>query len=549
MFRFNGQPAIGLAIAMRKGGNLLNFGGELKAKMREVEATLPIGVGVHLVSDQPRVVEKAVGGFTEALVEAIAIVLLVSFLSLGVRAGLVVSVSIPLVLAVTFVVLDIWGISLQRISLGALIIALGLLVDDAMITVEMMVARLEAGDTKTRRGDLRLHLDRLSDADGHARHRRGLSADRLQRQRGRRIHLQPVRRHCRRAIDFVDRCRAVRAARRRRHAAGDHETAWRQAEPFFDAVPRAPAATLSWRWLTIGTTVAALALSVFRLALRAATVFSIVRPTGNSGRHDIAADELDRRNAAARWTRFEERLKDDPDIEQWSSYVGQGAIRFYLPLDQQLENAFFGQFVIQAKSLEARNRVIPKLQQFGREQFVGIDVFVHTLDLGPPVGRPIQYRLSGPDLQSVRERALSLAGVVSANPHVAPPTFDWNEPGEVLRVEILQDKARALGITSQDIANFLNGVVGGATITQVRDSIYLVNVVARAQAMDRNSPDTLRTLQIGLANGRIVPLLAFARLKLRHRAADRLAPRPAADHHRARHHPRRRPSRRQSSSS
>ncbi len=148
LFRYDGQPAIGLAIAMRKGGNLLDFGAALKAKMREVEATLPIGVGVHLVSDQPRIVEQAVGGFTEALGEAIVIVLLVSFLSLGMRAGLVVSISIPLVLAVTFVILDIWGISLQRISLGALIIALGLLVDDAMITVEMMVARLEAGDSK-----------------------------------------------------------------------------------------------------------------------------------------------------------------------------------------------------------------------------------------------------------------------------------------------------------------------------------------------------------------------------------------------------------------
>ncbi len=147
LFRFNGQPAIGLAIAMQASGNLLKFGEDLKGKMREIEADLPYGVGIHLVSDQPKIVEEAVGGFTKALVEAVVIVLGVSFVSLGMRAGLVVSLSIPLVLAITFVIMDAMGVTLQRISLGALIIALGLLVDDAMITVEMMVARLEVGDS------------------------------------------------------------------------------------------------------------------------------------------------------------------------------------------------------------------------------------------------------------------------------------------------------------------------------------------------------------------------------------------------------------------
>ncbi len=274
---------------------------------------------------------------------------------------------------------------------------------------------------------------------------------------------------------------------------------------------RALVAAMQWRWITIGATVAALALSVFGLRFVQQQFFP------SSDRPEILVDMTLPQTSSIAETRrqmdkFEAQLKDDPDIAQWSSYVGQGAIRFYLPLDQQLSNAFFGQIVIETKSLEARNRVIPKLEQFGRERFVGTDVFVHTLDLGPPVGRPVQYRLSGPDLQSVRDRALTLAGIVSANAHVEPPTFDWNEPGQVLRVEIAQDKARQLGITSQDISNFLNGVVGGANITQVRDSIYLINVIARSQAFDRNSLDTLQTLQIALPNGRVVPLLAFARL-------------------------------------
>jgi multidrug efflux pump len=510
-FRFNGQPAIGLAIAMRKGGNLLNFGDELKAKMREVEATLPIGVGVHLVSDQPRVVEKAVGGFTEALVEAIAIVLLVSFLSLGVRAGLVVSISIPLVLAVTFVALYVWGISLQRISLGALIIALGLLVDDAMITVETMVARLEAGDSKTSAATFAYTSTAFPMLTGTLVTVAGFL---------------PIGFNASAAGEYTFSLFVVVAIALliswfvavlfapvigvailpetlRQHA--------ERSRPLMTLFRAMLITAMRWRWITIGATVAALGLAIFGARYVQQEFFP------SSDRPEILVDmtlpqtsSID--ETSRQMSRFEERLKNDPDVAQWSSNVGQGAIRFYLPLDQQLANAFFGQIVIEAKSLEARNRIIPKLKQFSRDRFVGVDIFVHTLDLGPPVGRPIQYRLSGPDLQTARQRALSLASVLSSNPHVSVPTFDWNEPGEVLRVEILQDKARALGITSQDIANFLNGVVGGAIITQVRDSIYLVNVVGRSQDVDRHSLDTLQTLQVGLANGRIVPLLAFARI-------------------------------------
>ena len=414
-------------------------------------------------------------------------------------------------LAVTFVILDIWGISLQRISLGALIIALGLLVDDAMITVEMMVARLEAGDDRNSAATFAYTSTAFPMLTGTLVTVAGFL---------------PIGFNASAAGEYTFSLFVVIAvsllvswivavlfapvvgvtvlpAAMRRHAERPARLM-----PLFR---RALVAAMQWRWITIGATVAALALSVFGLRFVQQQFFP------SSDRPEILVDMTLPQTSSIAETRrqmdkFEARLKDDPDIAQWSSYVGQGAIRFYLPLDQQLSNAFFGQIVIETKSLEARNRVIPKLEQFGRERFVGTDVFVHTLDLGPPVGRPVQYRLSGPDLQSVRDRALTLAGIVSANAHVEPPTLDWNEPGQVLRVEIAQDKARQLGITSQDISNFLNGVVGGANITQVRDSIYLINVIARSQAFDRNSLDTLQTLQIALPNGRVVPLLAFARL-------------------------------------
>jgi multidrug efflux pump len=511
LFRYKGAPAIGLAVAMRKGGNVLDFGKALKAKMREVEATLPIGVGVHLVADQPHVVEEAVGGFTRALEEALAIVLLVSFISLGVRAGLVVAISIPLVLAVVFIILDISGISLQRVSLGALIIALGLLVDDAMITVEMMVARLEAGDSKDAAATYAYNSTAFPMLTGTVVTVAGfLPIGFNSSAAGEYTYSLFVVIAVALLVSWVVAVLfaplvgvVVLQSTMRRHAD--------QPGRLMTLFRTVLLAAMRWRWVTISLTLVALVLSVVGLRHVQQEFFPA------SDRPEILVDlTLPQTSSIAETRRqmdkFEAFLTGDADIRQWSSYVGQGAIRFYLPLDQQLGNAFFGQIVIETTSLEARNHVIPKLKRLGRDHFVGTDVFVHTLDLGPPVGRPIQYRLSGPDLQSVREQALRLARVVAGNTHLEPPTLDWNEPGQMLRVEIQQDQARQLGITSQDIANFLNGVVGGATITQVRDSIYLINVVARSQALDRKSLDTLQTLQVVLPSGRVVPLLAFAHL-------------------------------------
>jgi len=511
LFRYNGQPAIGLAIAMRTGSNLLNFGEALKAKMREVEAALPIGVGVHLVSDQPRIVEEAVGGFTEAFVEAVAIVLLVSFVSLGVRAGLVVSITIPLVLAITFVILNVMGVTLQRISLGALIIALGLLVDDAMITVEMMVARLEMGDSKLSAATFAFTSTAFPMLTGTLVTVAGFL---------------PIGFNGSGAGEYTYSLFVVIAA--------SLLVSWVVAVLFTPliGVKLLPASlkhhgeksswvsrvyrkmlllTMRGRWITVGTTLLLLAVSIFGMRFVQQQFFP------SADRPEILVDlTLPEMSSIAetkqQMDRFEARLKEEPDIDSWSSYVGQGAIRFYLPLDQQLNNDFFGQIVIKTRSLAARDRIMPMLTLFGREKFVGTDVFVHPLDLGPPVGRPIQYRISGPDLQEVRKQALKLARIVDTNQHIGVLTFDWNQPGEVLRVDIQQDKARQLGITSQDTANIINGIVGGTNITQVPDQIYLVNVIGRASAAERNSMDTLSNLQVNLSNGSSVPLLTFAKV-------------------------------------
>ncbi|VUD73027.1 Multidrug export protein AcrF [Methylobacterium symbioticum] len=511
MFRVDGKPAIGLAIAMRPGANLLHFGEDLKARMRLVEEKLPIGVGIHLVSDQPKIVEEAVGGFTKALVEAVVIVLAVSFISLGVRAGLVVSLSIPLVLAIVFVVMQVMDVTLQRISLGALIIALGLLVDDAMITVEMMVARLELGDTLRKAATYAYTSTAFPMLTGTLVTVAGFL---------------PIGFNGSSAGEYTYSLFVVIAAsllvswivavlfapligvtmlpaKMKAHA---HEPG-RLGRSFL-AVLRV---AMRFRWTTVLICVGLMGAAIVGMGHVQQQFFP------SSDRTEILVDLTLPQNATITETkgqmdRFEEKLKGDPDIERWSSYVGQGAVRFYLPLDQQLDNAFFGQIVVVTKSLEARERVFARLEQIGKTEFVGTDVFVNPLSLGPPVGRPIQYRLSGPDIQGLREHALGLASVVAKNAHVAVPTLDWNEPGKVLRVEIQQDKARQLGVTSQDIAGILNGVVGGTAITQVRDSIYLVNVVGRARAIERTSLDTLQSLQVGLSNGTVVPLLAFAKI-------------------------------------
>lgn len=510
LFRYNGKPAIGLAIAMQPSGNLLTFGEGLKERMRKLEGELPVGVGIHLVSDQPKIVEEAVGGFTKALVEAVLIVLAVSFISLGWRAGLVVSFSIPLVLAIVFVVMQVMGVTLQRISLGALIIALGLLVDDAMITVEMMVARLEVGDSLKKAATFAYTSTAFPMLTGTLVTVAGFL---------------PIGFNGSSAGEYTYSLFVVIAA--------SLIVSWVVAVLFAPliGVKLLPAVikhkhldkpsrlarlframllgAMRGRWLTVIGTIGLLVFSIYCMQFVQQQFFP------SSDRPELLVDMTLPQNASigetkAQMDRLEESLKGDPDIKLWTSYVGQGAVRFYLPLDQQLGNAFFGQIIIETVSLEARDKLKIKLDRLAREQFVGTDVFVHTLDLGPPVGRPVQYRLAGPDLQKLRTLALELTNIVGANPNIDVPTLDWNEPGKVLKVEIIQDKARQLGVTSEDIAAVLNGVVGGRTITQVRDSIYLVDVIGRAQAAERRSIETLQSLQVALANGNVVPILAFA---------------------------------------
>ncbi|MFA1626094.1 efflux RND transporter permease subunit [Rhizobium mongolense] len=510
LFRFNGKPAIGLAIGMKTGGNVLAFGEALEKTMSKITQELPVGVSVEQVSDQPKVVEEAVGGFTKALFEAVAIVLAISFISLGMRAGLVVAIAIPLVLAITFMVMFYTGISLQRISLGALIIALGLLVDDAMIAVEMMVARLEAGDSLTKAATYVYTSTAFPMLTGTLVTVAGFI---------------PVAFNKSNAGEFTFTLFVVIAVSlvvswvvavvftpligvtilpktMKKHA----EHKGRFAKIFSSLLQFC----LRWRWMTIVATVLLFAGSIAGLSMVQQQFFP------SSDRPELIVDwNLPQNSSIAETSRqmaqFEqEMLTGNPGVEHWSTYVGRGAPRFVLSFDVQPADVSFGQTVIVTKGLDVRDKLKQQMETYLQKTFPGTDAYVKLLDIGPPVGKPIQYRVSGENLQTVRDLAQKLGSIVGTYPSLRNIAFDWNEPARVVKIDVLQDKARQLGVSSQDIAMALNTVVQGNAVTQVRDDIYLVDVIGRAAEKERGSIDTLLDLQLQSSSGQSVPLSSVA---------------------------------------
>jgi multidrug efflux pump subunit AcrB len=509
MFRVNGQPAIGLAIAMRDSGDILALGKNVRATMADITAELPVGIEPTLVADQAVTVDVAINEFMTSLWQAIVIILACSFVSLGMRPGTVVALSIPLTLTIVFAVMNVAGIDLHRISLGALIIALGLLVDDAMTTVDAMLRRLSAGDSK--------------DAAATFAYRT-LAAPMLI---GTLVTISSFV-----PIGFA------------RSSAGEYTFAifsvvgislivsWLVAVIFAPLIGKAilkvpqveaspkPSKLLAVysaflkgairaKWLTIGLTLAAFVVSLYLSQFVPRQFFPA------SDRPELTVEMTLRQNASiyateAQAKRLEAFLQDDPDIDHYSTYVGRGAIRFILTLNVQLANPFFAQFVIVAKDLESRTRLQAKLEKLLTEEFPEVVARVSPLELGPPVGWPLQYRVSGPDPDRVRELALDLAGVIGADPRTRQIHYDWMEPARQIHIRVNQEEARQLGISSRTLAGTLNAAITGSAVTQLRDDIYLVNVVARATADQRASFETLSTLKVPASSGRMIPLGQFA---------------------------------------
>jgi multidrug efflux pump len=509
MFRVNGQPAVGLAIAMRGGGDILALGNNVKRAMREITSDLPIGIEPTLVADQPYVVDHAINEFTTSLWQAIAIIMLVSFVSLGFRAGAVVALSIPLTLALVLPTMLIAGIDLQRISLGALIIALSLLVDNAMTTIDVMISRLAEGDSKERAATFAydtLAFPMLTGTFitaaafmpiGFARSSAGEYTFSIFA-----VVSMALVASWFIAVVFSPLFGVAFLKRPKETKTGQPNAILRVFRGFLVGAMRA-------RWITILATIACFVLALFGLPHVPRQFFPA------SDRPELLVDLRLPQSASiyasqAAAERLDDLIKGDPDVRLWTTYVGRGAIRFYLPLSVELQNDFFSQAVVIAKDLLARERLQTKLESLLAEQFPSAVSRVSTLGLGPPVAWPVQYRVSGPDLEQVRDIALQLAAEVGRNSSVRHVNFDWIEPARTVRIRIDQDQARLLGLSSQVIASVLNSIVSGTSVTQVRDNIYLVDVIARATDEERVSLATLRGLQVPLPSGRTVPLSQLA---------------------------------------
>lgn len=524
--RVAGQDAVGIAVAMGRGGNVIKLGENLAREAERQAAELPVGMTLHKVFDQPTIVQISLKLFMQSLAEALIIVLAVSFLSLGLRTGMVVALSIPLVLALTFLLMRVFGIDLHRISLGALIIALGLLVDDAIIAAEMMVVKVEQGLDKFKAATFAytstafpMLTGTLITAAGFtpvgfARSGAGEYAGAIFSVTAIALLVSWLV-----AVVFtpylgfklldVDKLRKYGEA----HHGDIYDT------PFY----RRARAAIEWcvrhRWLTIAVTalsfvagIAAFNMGVqkqfFPPSSRPELLVDLWLPQGSSLKATQAAVE-----------RVEALLKDDDDIASLSSYVGNGAPRFYLPLDQQLFNDNFGQLVIVTKGYDEREATRKRLMEAFRSpdgSWSHLRTRVQRLENGPPVGYPVVFRVMGEfgeDGATLRRIAGEVAEVMRANPNIQDVHLDWNEKAKSIRIDLDQARARQLGVTSQDIAQALQAHEIGATLTQFREGDQLIDIVWRASADDRGKLDRLADLPVPInGGGKWVPLSQVAKL-------------------------------------
>ncbi len=515
--RFDGREAIGLAVSMRKGGDVIRLGEQLHATVKRVQASLPVGVTIHAVSDQPRVVEESVHEFKKSLFEAVAIVLVVSFFSLGLRTGLVVALSIPLVLALTFLGMYFLGIELQRISLGALIIALGLLVDDAIIAVEMMALKLEQGWDRFRAATYAytatafpMLTGTLITAAGFlpvgfAKSGSGEYVFSLFQVVGLSLMLSWVV-----AVVFTPFI-GFKLLKEDPHAAHDEDAVYQRG--FYARFRTLVSWCLAQRRLVIGVTAAAFVASVALFKAVPQQFFPA------SDRPELMVDlwlpqaasfEASQREVAA----LEARLRGDPDVVAVTSFVGTGSPRFYLPLDVQTPNLNLGEMMVMTKGGEARERVLAKIQQLFEDDFPLVRGRVNRLENGPPVGYPVQFRVFGSDNTQVQAVADRVMAILREHPAVRRVNQDWGERLKRVRVDVDQDKARALGITSRQVKEALQGSLSGTQVTTYREGDEDIDVIARLVEAERTDLNNLKDAKIYLRNGQFVPVSQVARLSL-----------------------------------
>ncbi len=510
LLHINGKRAIALAISMAEGGDILELGHDVTKAMAGITANLPIGIEPILISDQPAVVDLAIGDFTTSLMQAVIIILVVSFLSLGVRPGSVVAIAIPVTLSAVFLVMQSLEIDLHRVSLGALIIALALLTDDAMTTVDAMLRRLAVGDSIDKAATFAYSTLAAPMLTGTLITIAGfVPIGFAESQAGEyTISLFLVVGIALIASWFVAVLFTpiIGSVLLKPPAAG---TAAPEPGAILKAYQRLLNLAIRFRWITFAITAAMFVLALLGLQRVDRQFFPA------SDRNELIVDfQLPRSSSIfaseTAIKSIEDFITSTGDAQFFTSYIGRNVIRFYLPLAIQPPSDHHSQIVVMAKDLGARERLETSIETYLKETFPQAISRVSPLELGPPIGWPVQYRLTGPDVEVLRSRALELAGVVASYPDAREVHFDWIEPARQLRIEIDQDRARRLGLTSAQVASILNTAVSGTTVSQLRDNIYLIPIIARADEADRVSLDSIATLQVPVPGGRTVALGQFA---------------------------------------
>jgi len=521
--RQEGRPALGIGVVMAKGANILDLGKGVGEATAAFMAEVPQGIEIEQIADQPKVVEHAIGEFVRSFVEALAIVLFVSFLALGWRTGIVVALSVPLVLAIVFIVMNAMGLDLHRITLGALIIALGLLVDDAIIAVEMMVVKMEQGWDRLKAAAFAWESTAFPMLTGTLVTAAGflpigfansavgeyaggifwIVAIALVASWFVAVIFTPYI-----GVKLLPDFKVSGAVHADPHAI--YETR------LYRGLRRIIQWCVRWRVTVVAATVGVFAAAIvgfgfvqqqfFPISERPELFLQLRLPEGTA--FNVTAETA---------KKAEGLLKDDSDIVTSTAYIGQGSPRFWLGLNPQLPNEAFAEIVIVTKNVEARERVKKRIEQAAHDGALPeARVRVDRFNFGPPVGFPVQFRINGPDAATVRDIAYRVRDVVRKDARMVDTHLNWNERSPSLKLVVDQERARALGLTPQDLAQALNMLLSGVPVTTVRDGTEKVAVVARAVAAERLDPGHVGDLVVTSRNGLAVPLQQVARIEYAH---------------------------------
>jgi len=519
--RFMGQEAFGIGVSMVKNGDIIQLGRDLEKETARIQLQLPVGLELHKVSDQPQAVKRSIREFTRTLAEAVIIVLVVCFASLGLRTGIVVALSIPLVLAATFFCMWLFDIGLHKISLGALVLALGLLVDDAIIAVEMMATKMEQGWPRMKAASFAYTSAAMPMLSGTLVTAAGFlpiaTAASTVGEYTRSLFQVTV------IALLISWIAAVvfipylgfkllpDMSKKPKHLPDEHAHDIYDT-PFYHRLHSLVDWCVRYRKTVLISTAVIFALSVASFGLvqqqffpdstRPELIVNLRLPEGTS----YAASE-------AEVKKLEAILAKEDGIDNYVSWVGIGSPRFYLALDQQLANANFAEFIILTKGVPEREALRAKLIKLFDDDFTHLRANITRLENGPPVGFPVQFRVSGEDIPTVRKIAAQVAEIMRANPHLSNVQYDWEERSKSIRLQIDQDKARLLGVSSQDLSLLLSTSLNGLAVTQYREKDRLVDVLIRATAEQRARLSSLPDLAVPTRSGKSVPLSQIAKIE------------------------------------